>query len=88
VNIDTKRQQPEAEGGTIRIVAIGSGAGAGYLLGGLLAVTLLSPVAIEAVAVVGASEGMSGGFTTVVEIVSALTGAYGGARLANNLIEG
>ncbi len=88
---DLENLKKSGDVGTSRILAVGSGAGAGYLLGGLLTAALLvpvvAPVATGTVAIVGLTEGVSAGTAATLETMGAFTGAYGGGLGADHLIE-
>src|SRR5215207_326787 len=74
---DVERLKAREGAGFGRVLTVGSGAGAGYLLGGLAAATLAAPVAAGVVTTVGMGEVVSAGAAGAVETMGAFSGAYG-----------
>ena len=82
---DLERLKARNDTGHGRIVAVGTGAGLGYMLGGL-AGAAVAPVTAGVVTTVGVAE-VAVPFTTgLVETIGAFSGAYAGALGAEDLL--
>lgn len=84
---DLERMKARESTGVGRIITVGSGAGAGYLVGGLIASAVVAPVVAGAVTTVGFTPAVSAGAASAVETMGAFSGAYGGAIAADDLLD-
>jgi hypothetical protein len=84
---DLERMKARESSGLGRIITVGSGAGAGYLVGGIVAGAVVAPVIAGAVTTVGFTPAVSAGAASAIETMGAFSGAYGGALAADDLID-
>ena len=84
---DLERMKARESSGLGRIMTVGSGAGAGYLVGGLIAGAVAAPVVAGAVTTVGFTPTVAAGAASAIETMGAFSGAYGGALAADDLLD-